>query len=176
LCCRPGTPVKLLWPAVNPTWPGKIWRFTPYKALYSPSETGSGRAPAGTTKSSPTALVRGEWFGGMGDTRHALNLTQRSPTLQTLRDPILASPLALLSRCRLSKTHGFNAPASASPPSPPWPVSLPVSSENRGSVAAAEGDESVSPSMRDWKSSLRWPGHSLLQKASSASNGVITGA
>ena len=32
LCCRPETPVKLLWPAVNPAWPEKIGRFGPKQA------------------------------------------------------------------------------------------------------------------------------------------------
>jgi hypothetical protein len=38
-----GTAVKLLWPAVNPAWPEKIW------ALYI-SETALAEPPAGTTK------------------------------------------------------------------------------------------------------------------------------
>jgi hypothetical protein len=45
----PGTAVKLLWPE-------KIWRFRPIQANLV-SETGTGRAPAGTTKSFPTALT-----------------------------------------------------------------------------------------------------------------------
>jgi hypothetical protein len=38
------------WTAVNPAWQEKIWRFRTYLGLYSLSETGSRRAPAGTTK------------------------------------------------------------------------------------------------------------------------------
>jgi hypothetical protein len=56
LCCRPGTAVKLLWPAVNSALAGENLAI---EALYRPeqlSETGTDRAAAGTTKSFPTAL------------------------------------------------------------------------------------------------------------------------
>jgi hypothetical protein len=58
LCCRPGTAVKLLWPAVNPGFSRrKIGDYSPYCLG---SETGTGGAPAGSEKSLPTALERCE--------------------------------------------------------------------------------------------------------------------
>jgi hypothetical protein len=56
LCCRPGTAVKLLWLAVNPAWAGCKFDEPGPEQPYIAYPTG--RAPADTTKSFPTARFR----------------------------------------------------------------------------------------------------------------------
>jgi hypothetical protein len=55
LCCRFRPVLAELRPAYETE---RKWRLEPYMQAKSSSETGTGRAPAGTTKSFPTALVR----------------------------------------------------------------------------------------------------------------------